>query len=179
MIRRKVYFWMEQLKINRAERKAVSLLLVLLVTLATVNGVLRQSAPFGESYYAELDQAFEQKAALVKQKEENILARYHPERSEVLPAVAAPDTLADDSLKSQESSKEPGQAAADRINVNTASAEQLDTLPGIGPVYARRIIEYRTEYGPFTTVEQLMEIKGIGKKRLEKLKPFIKLKGVN
>lgn len=177
MVRRKIYFWMERLQINPAERKAVSLLLGLLVIFATVNGVLKQSAPFDETYYAGLDEAFEQRAALVKQKEEKLRARYQPGRS--APLLIAADTLEDDSLEAKDNRAQPEQEASDRININTANAGQLETLPGIGPVYARRIIEYRTKNGPFTTVEELIQIKGIGKKRLEKLKPFVKLEGVN
>jgi len=53
------------------------------------------------------------------------------------------------------------------ININTATSEQLQTLPGIGPTYAQRIIDYREEHGPFRTVGELMNISGIGEKRLE------------
>lgn len=59
------------------------------------------------------------------------------------------------------------------ININTASASQLDSLPGIGPVYAARIIEYRQANGGFKSVEELLNIKGIGEKTLEKLKDKI------
>ncbi len=62
-----------------------------------------------------------------------------------------------------------------RINVNTAKAEELDKLPGIGPAYAQNIIEYRQNYGSFTAFKQLLKVKGIGKKRLEKLIPLITL----
>lgn len=53
------------------------------------------------------------------------------------------------------------------ININTATWEQLQALPGIGPTYAQRIIDYREEHGPFRTVGELMNISGIGEKRLE------------
>jgi len=59
------------------------------------------------------------------------------------------------------------------VNINTASAVEMESLPGIGPVIAQRIVEYRQQYGPFTAVEQLAEVKGVGPKKLEKIKMLI------
>ena len=59
------------------------------------------------------------------------------------------------------------------LNINTASAEELETLSGIGPQMAQRIIQYRKEHGNFTSVDALTEVKGLGEKTLEKLKPFV------
>ncbi len=59
------------------------------------------------------------------------------------------------------------------VNINTATVEQLDTLPGIGPALAERIIQYRTENGPFEHIEDLMKVKGIGPAMFEKLKDKI------
>lgn len=56
------------------------------------------------------------------------------------------------------------------VDVNTADAEALQTLPGIGPALAERIIAYRTEHGPFRRVEDLLEVKGIGEATLEKFR---------
>ncbi len=68
--------------------------------------------------------------------------------------------------------KEPPAAP---VNINTASAEQLATLPGIGPSMAKAIINFRTRNGPFRRVEELLIIKGMSKKKLAKLRPYVKL----
>lgn len=59
------------------------------------------------------------------------------------------------------------------VNVNIATATELESLPGIGEVTAQRIIEYREMNGPFATVEELQEVPGIGPKTLEAMKDLI------
>ena len=59
------------------------------------------------------------------------------------------------------------------INLNTATLEQLETLPGIGRKTAERILEYRTKSGSFKRIEELMNVKGIGEKSFLKLKPLV------
>jgi competence protein ComEA len=59
------------------------------------------------------------------------------------------------------------------ININTATAEQLDLLPDIGPVLAKRIVDYRQQFGLFTSVEDLLYINGIGEKTLAKILQYI------
>jgi competence protein ComEA len=63
----------------------------------------------------------------------------------------------------------------ENIDLNTASSAQLTRLPGIGPSYAARIVAYRTEHGTFKTVDELENVKGIGRKRLEQIRPFIRV----
>lgn len=60
-----------------------------------------------------------------------------------------------------------------RIDLNTASLEQLDTLPGVGPVLAQRIVDWRTAHGNFRSVDQLGEVDGIGPSRLADLRPLV------
>jgi len=61
------------------------------------------------------------------------------------------------------------------VDLNTATAEQLDTLPGVGPVTAAAIVAWRQANGTFTTVDQLGEVDGIGPARLEKLRPLVRV----
>jgi competence protein ComEA len=71
---------------------------------------------------------------------------------------------------------QPGQASAKPaasgiVNLNTASAADLEGLPGIGAKTAARIVEYRQKNGPFKKVEELMNVRGVGEKNFLKLKP--------
>lgn len=60
-----------------------------------------------------------------------------------------------------------------RMNLNTADAEMLQRLPRIGPALAGRIIAYRQDRGPFTNINQVVHVRGIGEKTLEKMAPWI------
>lgn len=64
---------------------------------------------------------------------------------------------------------------SDGISINSAAPAELMEIPGIGEKKARAIIDYRTEHGPFQSVEDLTKVKGIGDKMLEKMKPHIRL----
>lgn len=67
----------------------------------------------------------------------------------------------------------PTESTSSLININTATLEELDRLPNIGPVIAQRIIDYRTECGDFQSVYDLLDVKGIGEKTLEKILDLI------
>ena len=62
------------------------------------------------------------------------------------------------------------------LNINTASVTELETLPNIGEATAQKIIDYRTQHGNFTNVDALQNVRGIGPKTLEKLRPFVDAK---
>jgi len=63
--------------------------------------------------------------------------------------------------------------AGKKININTAKAMELELLPGIGPGYAKRIVEYREANGSFNAIEDITNVKGIGPATFEKLKDYI------
>ena len=67
----------------------------------------------------------------------------------------------------------PQEPQSGPLNINTATAAQLETLDGIGPVLAQRIVEYRETNGPFASVEGLLEVKGLGPGILEAIRPQI------
>ena len=67
--------------------------------------------------------------------------------------------------------------AANPVNLNSAPATQLQTLPGVGASTAQRIVEYRQKNGSFKKIEELMNVKGIGEKSFLKLKPLITVSG--
>lgn len=70
----------------------------------------------------------------------------------------------------------PGSVGAEGpVSLNTATVEQLDTLPGVGPVLARHIVEHRTQRGGFRSVEELREVRGIGDRRFADLRPRVRL----
>lgn len=68
-----------------------------------------------------------------------------------------------------------GPSPASPVDLNTASLEQLDGLPGVGPVLAQRIVDWRSQNGRFSTVDELGEVSGIGEKVLERLRPLVRV----
>ncbi|SNQ46892.1 DNA uptake protein [Frankia canadensis] len=68
-----------------------------------------------------------------------------------------------------------GAASGGPLDLNSASAQQLDGLPGVGPVLAQRIVDWRAEHGPFRSPEQLGEVSGVGDRRLADLLPLVRV----
>ncbi|MEJ2581094.1 MAG: helix-hairpin-helix domain-containing protein [Acidobacteriota bacterium] len=70
-----------------------------------------------------------------------------------------------------------GQQPNGVVNINNASAEELQLLPRVGPALAGRIIEFREANGPFRSVDEIIAVKGIGERSFENLKPYIVTSG--
>jgi competence protein ComEA len=87
--------------------------------------------------------------------------------------AAAPHAAAQTPARAKASSNTGAAAFAGVVNLNTASASDLEALPGIGAKTAARIVEYRQKNGPFKKIEELMNVQGIGEKNFLKLKPQI------
>ena len=72
--------------------------------------------------------------------------------------------------------QEQNQVAREPVDLNTATAEQLQEVPGIGEALAQRIVEFRGEHGPFEKVDDLLNVRGIGVTSLDRLRPFLTIK---
>lgn len=170
-MRRKFFFLIDKLEIRRNERITISALLICLVFTSSFFMLKEPKANVNPEQYAQLEEIFAEKSRSVQQERDLIMARYQPAVPESQPqaaiAVTRPDTVKPDTTKNNE------EGTSEPININTANSEQLQELPGIGPAYAQRILEWRDENGDFTSKEQLLEIRGIGEKRLEAIKPLI------
>src|SRR2546429_8316615 len=59
------------------------------------------------------------------------------------------------------------------VNINTATSEELQQVPGIGPATAQKILQMRKSYGPFKSVDDLLAIRGLGEKRLDKMRKYL------
>ena len=173
-MRRKLFFLLEKLEISRSERIAVSSLFAILLMLSGFKAFYQPSVAIDHEYYAELEELFLERSKAVERENQQILARYEPVNQAELPAaqtaISEPDTVIERNEKER-----PSDDRSNKININSATSAELQELPGIGPAYAQRIIDWREENGRFTSMDQLLEIRGIGERRLEVIKPLITL----
>jgi competence protein ComEA len=108
-------------------------------------------------------------------RELNLAARVADGQKLVIPPKVDPTQAAEApaAASSSAASSGPANAASARINLNTASQRILETLPGVGPVTAGRIIEYRQANGPFTRVEQLREARLVNAATFERIRSLV------
>jgi comEA protein len=156
--KRDLFFWIEKLQITRKERVVISALLVIIVIMAVITSIVKQQSIYSSENYESIRNEFESKSAAIKAKKLDELKKYTTQENLV-------------------KNKELNEVVTDTIiiNINTASKVELQKLKGVGETYAQRIVDYRVENGEFKTIDELLNVKGIGKKRLEDIKAFIKL----
>ncbi len=148
-----------------------------------VAGAVREPAVIAASANMLVDDAIKEAGGATKDADLgklNLAARlipntriYVPKLGEEIsaeePGPYAPGAMPASSVSGGGSSE----AAGGLININTANETELDKLPGVGPVTAKRIIEYRNQIGAFKSTDQLLDVKGIGPKKLEKIRPHV------
>lgn len=158
-IKRDFFFWIERLQITRKERIVISALLVIIVLMATLSLFIKKQYENSSENYEAIRQEFERKSTALELKKTEDLEKYTVQKN------------------SPENNEEPMVVVeATRVNINTAGITELQKLKGIGQTYAQRIIDYRTENGEFKTIDELIKVKGIGKKRLDDIRAFVILK---
>ncbi len=171
-MKRKIYFLLERLEISRNERITISMLLLSLIIFSGIALLKHPVANYDPEDYKEIEEIFKERNRQMDSEKEEILVRYTPLTDTVHEAVIDEPVPV---LMNSEMDENNMEAVRDTVNINLATSEELQRLPGIGPAYADRIIDWREENGLFTSPDQLLEIRGIGEKRLEQLLPFIKL----
>ncbi|MFI0444676.1 helix-hairpin-helix domain-containing protein [Actinomadura sp. 6N118] len=90
---------------------------------------------------------------------------------EQIPVGIPPPTAAAPAISGGPTPGAPGTP----LDLNAATVAQLDDLPGVGPVLAQRIVDYRSQHGSFRSVDQLQEVSGIGSRRFSELKPMVRV----
>ena len=95
----------------------------------------------------------------------------------VLPAAAAKAVKPQPPEEKSSGGGQGKKAVTGKLNLNTATVEQLMLLPGIGPSKAERVVAWRGKHGPFKRVQDLRKVKGFGYKTLKKLEPNLDVKG--
>lgn len=170
-MKRNIFFFLDRLQIKRSERLAISILITAAMLLSSLLFWTAPSIYESEEIYAELDHVFEKRSQVQQAKTEEILARYQPEN--LTNEVAGLEQVKLDTVDNDSTAKEI--TGESRININHATAAELQELPGIGPAYSVRIVEWRQENGSFTDKKQLLEVKGIGPARFEEVEDLIEL----
>ena len=95
------------------------------------------------------------------------------------PSVTVSAAAANDDAAPDRPAKRSAKTISGKLNLNTATADQLVMLPGVGPTKADRIVDWRTKHGAFKRVADLRHVKGFGFKTLKKLEPYLDVKGEN
>lgn len=138
---------------------------------ARLDDVLKEANPLPEADLEQLNPASKLKDG------QKITIPYkagkNPAEAASQPTQTLPKTQSTQPSQTSKISEPVQSSKTGKININTASAAELDNLPGVGPALAERIIQYRTDHGPFANPEDLQNVSGIGPKTYEKMASMV------
>lgn len=160
------YRLQQRIAITTQECFAIAVLALLLLLGTGARHLQSQPLPIPPDAYADTERLFAEGTVFLNTR---LAAAVDTTEAEAAPAAPVeapvPVAVAPDAPVAA--------AVTARMNLNTANASQLERLPRIGPKMAQRILDYRSAHGDFQTVEELVQVKGIGEKTLAKLKPYL------
>jgi len=173
-MKRKIYFLFDRLQIRRSERHLIGGLMIVICILAGARVLITPSVYSNPEHQAELERVFLERSEELRRKREAVLLRYVPE-DRIGEMGLGEGTVSGEGAVLGGGTVSGEKSVFLRVNINTAGMDSLLLLPGIGPAYAERILKRRQEVGRFTELNQLLEVKGIGPARFEKIRPMLEL----
>lgn len=187
MWHRTVFFWLEALQITPAERRVLLTLILLNLLFMGFTLFVPGRTIFDDAYYEPIVAEFERLSGVRAKEQSVLLAAYHPEEREgrrfrkLFPSSNVPGVpifaldMEERAGKADDGEEATPQKEEGLVPIQYAGADELTALPGIGPVMAGRIIEYRKKNGPFQNADDLLNVTGIGPATLKRLLPLITL----
>lgn len=178
-MRRWFYFFLERLNITPGERRLVITAIILFLAVTLFDYFTRPGDPFNSAYYSPLEKEFRKDIVLARKRDSLQKAKFYTihkitsnkERKRAFHQNRTRDINTGKSSKKRK--KELLKKAS--VAINSADVKTLMLLPGIGPKTAEKIIVYRKKNGLFSSFSDIMKVKGIGKKKLKKIKPYLRL----
>jgi comEA protein len=178
MIRNSLFFLFDRLKVTRSERISIMVLSTILILGSFVAATVKPIMVNDPTLIAETDSIFKLLSERRMQEEAVIMDRYIliAEDNKTTPETLE-TTVSSAPVSSKRSSKSDTKKRPEpnSISLNGASASELTRIPGIGPKTADAIIQYRSENGPFNELSHIVKVKGIGPKKWEQIRPYLRL----
>ena len=177
-LKRRLFFWIDRLNITRGERRFVVTAILVSLILWLTDLIVKPGQPYGHDYYRPLDSLYQQYVNHIR-KRDSLIHRYYytgaHDSENIASGVpfAIPGDVAISSKKKDAKKSRPDNHS---IDINHADSLALIGLPGIGPIIAKKIIDYRNTHGSFPDLKSLKKVKGIGKKKFAGILPYLTLK---
>jgi len=173
--KRRFFFWTERLNITRGERRFVVTAIVLFLITWFADILITPVHTVDPDDYKSIDSLYQHYVERIT-KRDSLIQRYYytsPDDSENI-ASGLPFAIPGDVRISQSKTKTlHTRPDSQSVDVNHADSTALVSLPGIGPIIAKKIIDYRTSHGPFPDMKSLKKVSGIGEKKFAKILPYL------
>jgi comEA protein len=162
------------LSFTKSETKVIIFIVLAIATGFSIKfykQVFGKNESQNKDYFSETDKRFLEKSARLNNPDFEKLS--YDDKVKIL--QSSEDSLKQAEKEKKSISKKEQKLEGKQININTATKEELMQLPGVGEKTALLIIEYRDDSSGFKTIEDIMEVKGIGPKKFEKMKKYLKV----